>query len=104
MHANWRRPVTAMDGNFDRESREIPERLGAYQILRKIGEGGMGIVYEGVRLGSSERVAIKTVSANDRRLLVALRAEVVALRQIRHPSVVAILDEGLSERPPWYAM
>ena len=68
-----------MEGHVEPDARGIPERLGAYQILRKIGEGGMGIVYEGVRVGSTDRVAIKTVSANDRRLLSALRSEVVVL-------------------------
>ena len=64
----------------------------------------MGIVYRGVRIGSGEKVAVKTVRSLSPKFLSALRDEVVALKRINHPGVIQVLDEGLSDSLPWYAM
>ena len=40
----------------------IPETVGPYRILRKLGQGGMGSVYEGVAKNSGRRVAMKLIA------------------------------------------
>ncbi|MEJ2761732.1 MAG: serine/threonine protein kinase, partial [Gammaproteobacteria bacterium] len=42
----------------------IPEKIGKYEILKQIGRGSMGIVYEGHDPYSDERVAIKVARAD----------------------------------------
>jgi eukaryotic-like serine/threonine-protein kinase len=88
----------------ERDGRTVPERVGPYRIQGTLGQGGMGIVYDAVHTISGRRLAVKTASAVSRKMLAGLRAEVLALRRVNHPNVVAILDEGLAEAIPWYAM
>jgi serine/threonine-protein kinase len=42
---------------------DIPQKIGPYQILRKIGAGGMGAVYEGIHELIERKVAIKVLHA-----------------------------------------
>jgi eukaryotic-like serine/threonine-protein kinase len=82
----------------------LPETIGPFRILRFIGRGGMGVVYEAERISDGQRVAVKTVAVNLSGLLRAIRVEIAALRAIRHPGVIRILDDGLGEGAPWYSM
>ena len=78
--------------------------LGPYRITGVLGEGGMGIVYSAVRVGTNAQVAIKTVRGASGRHLTALRREIRALGQLKHPGVVEIVDHGVADGLPWYAM
>lgn len=78
--------------------------IGAYRILEQLGRGGMGVVYRAVHLESGLQVALKTVKVPQAWLLQSIRREIHALARIRHPGVVRILDHGLDEGLPWYAM
>ncbi len=49
----------------------LPSRIGPYKIVRELGRGGMGVVYEGLHESIERRVALKV-----------LRAEYVASAQI----------------------
>ena len=82
----------------------LPETIGPFRILRFIGRGGMGIVYEADGISDGQRVAVKTVAVNSAGLLGAIRVEVAALKAIRHPGVIRILEDGLDEGAPWYSM
>ena len=87
-----------------RQPEASPRTIGPYEILRPLGRGGMGVVYAARAPGSPTEVAVKTVATVSQSLLSGLRAEVMALRRLEHPSVVRILDEGFSDTHPWYAM
>jgi len=86
------------------EKLALPETIGPFRVLRFIGRGGMGIVYEAERISDGQRVAVKTVAVNSAGLLGAIRVEVAALKAIRHPGVIRILEDGLGEGAPWYSM
>jgi serine/threonine protein kinase/tetratricopeptide (TPR) repeat protein len=78
--------------------------LGAYRITGVVGEGGMGVVYQGVHETTGERVAIKTVRVNHESQLSSIRREILALMRLSHPGVVRVIGSGLDGGVPWYAM
>ena len=88
----------------DRAPSGEPERVGPYRVLGVLGRGGMGVVYRAEHLETGAVVALKTVSAVTGTLLDGLRAEIRALARLCHPGVVKIVDDGLDEGAPWYAM
>ncbi|MBT9555814.1 MAG: protein kinase [Myxococcales bacterium] len=79
-------------------------RIGPYAVVGTLGQGAMGVVFEGRHLESGDAVAIKTVSAVHERHVVGIRREVHALRQLQHPGIVRIVGDGVESGRPWYAM
>src|SRR5262245_29735040 len=63
----------------------------------------MGVVYRAVHQ-DGRLVALKTVHLAAGDPLAGLRREIHALARLRHPGIVRILDEGVSDGLPWYAM
>ncbi len=91
----------------DQERLEIGQTFGRYQIVRVLGEGGMGVVYEALHLGLKKRFAVKTLRPS-----VALIPEAQArfLREgeaasrIHHPHVVNVVDVGTEAGIPFLVM
>ena len=88
----------------------FPERLGEYRLLRRIGGGGMGVVYLAEQIPLARKVALKLVrpellyfpGARER-----FRREVEAVAKLRHPNVVPIHTCSIAEDGggvPYYAM
>src|SRR5262245_15095959 len=88
----------------DHVSEPLPVAIGPYRILERLGRGGMGVVYRGQHNDSGELAAVKTVPLPDAAVLQCLRREIHALARIRHPGVVRVLESGLQDGLPWYAM
>jgi serine/threonine protein kinase/tetratricopeptide (TPR) repeat protein len=68
---------------------------GRFEILRFIGQGGMGQVYEALDLELKERVALKAIRpdiSSDPRMLSRFRREVQLTRRITHPNVCRTFD------------
>jgi eukaryotic-like serine/threonine-protein kinase len=82
----------------------LPHSIGPFRVLGLLGQGGMGVVYRGVHEATGLEAAIKTVLDVDRSGLEGLRREIQALSRMRHPGIVRVLDSGLHEGAPWYAM
>lgn len=83
------------------------QAFGRYQIVRLIGEGGMGSVYEAVHIGLKKRFAIKTLLASlaqveEARLRFLREGEAAAT--INHPNVVAVTDVGTEGGVPYLVM
>ncbi len=69
---------------------------GQYELVKVIGDGGMGRVYRGVQLSTGGRVAIKVMDAwdHDATSLKRFRYEAETTAQLSHPNTVRILDFG----------
>jgi len=85
----------------------VAETLGKYEIVRELGRGGMGVVYEGRDPDSSDRVAIKVLPAQlalDPVFRQRFIREVKTLERLDHPNIVRIRDSGHQQGALWYAM
>ncbi|HSW27367.1 MAG TPA: protein kinase, partial [Burkholderiaceae bacterium] len=77
-----------------------PQRLGKYQILRKLGAGAMGIVYEGFDPLIERSVALKVIRQDDfsaagsGELRARLKREAQAAGRLTHPGIVAVYEYG----------
>ncbi len=87
-------------------TREATETLeyGPYRVVGQLGVGGMGVVHRAVHRETGALAALKTVRVQDPALLAGLRREMRALSRLSHPGIVRIVDVGLTDEVPWYAM
>jgi predicted Ser/Thr protein kinase len=80
-----------------------PQEFGPYRVLRRIGEGGMGVVYLAVD-SAQRQVAIKALRsavAGERDARRRLAREVETMRRVRSPYVAEVLDADLTCEPPY---
>ena len=87
----------------------VGRRLGPFTVQRRIGQGGMGVVYEAARADAAyeQRVAVKTIwrGADSTVLLKRFRTERQILAALEHPNIARLLDGGATEEgTPWLAM
>src|SRR3989442_528841 len=87
---------------------ELPANpLGDFQIVRQIGRGGMGIVYEAVQLSLGRRVAVKVLpfaATLDAKHLQRFRNEAQAAAQLHHTNIVPVYFVGSERGVHFYAM
>src|SRR3954451_2366792 len=75
----------------------IPRQLGEYQLLREVGRGGMGIVYEAEQPSLSRRVALKVLPAHavlPGSLLTRFQNEARAAARLHHTNIVPVFGVG----------
>ncbi len=88
----------------------LPSRIGRYRVLRRIGRGGMGSVYEGEQDHPRRRVAIKVVhpGSSVASFLRRFEFEVEILARLNHPGIAHIIEAGHFEDrgavQPFFAM
>ncbi len=101
------RGVGLMPGDAPSAAETLPERLGGFRLLQKLGGGGMGVVFLAEQEGLQRRVALKLVrpdllffgGARQR-----FRREVEAVARLAHPGIVPVYAGGEDGGIPWYAM
>ena len=84
-----------------------PAQLGDYRILREVGRGGMGIVYEAEQASLSRRVALKVLpfaAAIDPKQRQRFQIEAQAAAQLHHAHIVPIFGVGCDQGVHYYAM
>ncbi len=79
---------------------EAPLKLGKYEILRELGRGAMGVVYEAFDPSIERTVALKTIRRdqlegdNAAEMITRFQREAKAAGRLNHPNIVAIYDFG----------
>ena len=84
-----------------------PDRLGGYRILRELGRGAMGAVYEAKQISLDRLVALKTIRgrlANNPASLARFTREAYAAAQLAHHNVVQIYDFGEDDGKHFFSM
>ncbi|MEZ6116337.1 MAG: serine/threonine-protein kinase [Pirellulaceae bacterium] len=81
--------------------------LGDFRIIREIGRGGMGVVYEAQQLSLGRRVALKILPMAaffDERQLRRFKNEAQAAASLQHPNIVRVHGVGCERSVHYYAM
>tara|TARA_R110000868_G_scaffold241497_3_gene496867 strand:+ start:628332 stop:630572 length:2241 start_codon:yes stop_codon:yes gene_type:complete len=75
-----------------------PDRIGGFEIVRVLGEGGMGIVYEAVQVSPRRRVALKVIRQRSMHSKIRKRFEREAdiLAKLNHPAIATIYESGIA--------
>jgi serine/threonine protein kinase len=83
------------------------QQLGPYRISKKLGQGGMGAVYEGVDTVTGDAAAVKVLApqlATDEGFRIRFQAEIESLKKLRHPNIVRLYGYGEEQGSIFYAM
>jgi WD40 repeat protein len=83
------------------------ERLGDYRILRELGHGGMGVVYEAEQISLGRRVALKVLPQKllaDARTRQRFEREAKAAARLHHTNIVPVFGVGEHDGQPYYVM
>lgn len=93
----WNDPhATTLDGELKGVSSRLLDIPG-YNLGRKLGEGGMGVVYEATRRSTAERVAVKTIipyAGAGRTAVLLFQREMELLAKLDHPRIVRFVESG----------
>jgi serine/threonine protein kinase len=84
-----------------------PRRLGDFEILREIGRGGMGVVYEAQQVSLKRKVALKVLSGQlglTSQAVARFRREAEAAAKLHHTNIVPIYAIGEQDGTHYYAM
>ena len=100
--------ATSNGDSAHEEQPDMPAKLGAFEILGELGEGGYGFVYLGAQHAPVKRTAaIKMLKKgmDSQAVLTRFRAEQQAMALMDHPNVATIFESGTSaDGRPWFAM
>src|SRR5437764_12102931 len=85
----------------------MSQRLGDFEILRELGRGGMGVVYEARQVSLNRRVALKVLSGGlglTPRAVQRFRLEAEAAAKLHHTNIVPVSALGEEHGTHLYAM
>jgi serine/threonine protein kinase/WD40 repeat protein len=91
----------------DAREQEQLEQVGDYRILREVGRGGMGVVYEAEQQSLGRRVALKVLprqAAGDKSALMRFQREARAAARMHHTNIVPVFEVGQDNEHVFYAM
>ena len=97
-------------GEYPTHPRGYPSRIGNYRIIRQLGQGGMGEVFEAEQESPKRLVALKVIRAGQvsLNLIKRFEREAFVLGQLQHPGIAHIYESGMvginGGRQPYFAM
>jgi hypothetical protein len=93
--------------DLSRLANPILKEIGDYRVLREIGRGGMGVVYEAEQISLGRRVALKVLPrhvSSDRMIRERFRREARAAARLHHTNIVPVYEVGQDRDVRFYAM
>ena len=88
-----------------RREPDVPERLGRYMVIKRLGAGGMGVVYKAYDPDLDRKVAVKLLlGPATGHARARLLREAQAMARLAHPNVVRVFDVGEVEHQVFVAM
>ncbi|HET7063280.1 MAG TPA: serine/threonine-protein kinase, partial [Rudaea sp.] len=98
--------LRAVDNLFGETRAAMPTRIGPFRLVRRLGAGGMGVVYLAEREGAdfTQRVALKLLDTNVARMTRFASRERRILAGLAHPNITAFVDAGSDDVSTWLAM
>lgn len=96
-----------VDATIDHRQTDPLRKIGDYRLLREIGRGGMGVVYEAEQESLGRRVALKVLprsAADDARSLARFQREARAAARMHHTNIVPVFEVGQDEEHVYYTM
>ena len=85
----------------------LQRQFGDYELLERIGEGGMGVVYRARQRGLDREVAVKLLAAgpwSSKDFIQRFRLEAQNAARMQHPNIVAIYEVGSAEELHFFSM
>ena len=106
---------TGRDRNGVRTTSPVPDKdwskasrtIGEFTLIREIGRGGMGVVYEATQASLNRQVALKVLPVSgrmDQRQIQRFQNEARAAAQLQHPNIVPVFSTGTDAGVHFYAM
>jgi predicted Ser/Thr protein kinase len=96
-----------LQARTDVEHVDLPAHFDGFEIVRELGRGGMGAVYEARQIALNRRVAIKVIvggGALSTHARSRFEREITTLARISHPSIVKVFGSGMVAGAPYVAM
>jgi eukaryotic-like serine/threonine-protein kinase len=81
--------------------------IGDYQLIREVGRGGMGVVYEALQLSLHRHVALKIISqhlASNPSAIARFQREARSAAHLHHSNIVPVFDVGTDNSTCYFAM
>ncbi len=90
-----------------RDATNVGEKIGGYEIISKVGEGGLGVVYKARQLSMGRTVALKVLhekwlSDDEFRKRFLVEARLVG--RLSHPNLIQVIDVGRHRNQLYYSM
>jgi serine/threonine-protein kinase len=88
------------------EGGQGPPRVPGYEVLEKLGEGGMGVVYSARQVRADRVVALKMIRHGGHHSLAELarfRTEAEAVARLQHPNIVQVFEVGEHDGLPFFS-
>ena len=82
-------------------------KIPGYELLEKLGQGGMGVVYKARQVGLNRLVAVKTIRGGEQarpEQFVRFRVEAEAVARLHHPNIIQIHDIGAVDELPFVSL
>lgn len=97
----------AFDLAAEEREENIPDELGNYEVLGKVGQGGMGVIYQARQKDLNRVVALKVLRpdlGDNPEQLHRFKREAEAVAKLKHPNIISIFEIGYHQSIPFFSM